>query len=106
MPCDAVRIISLELQAANRDVLRRGLEAAGWTVALAEAGGAMYLRKGWQTAVIRDGQIEAGEDVATRIAGEVKLAYSQEAVRTAARRYGWSVVADKLDTTHYQIIKR
>lgn len=104
MPCDAVRIISLELTVAHRDVLRRGLEAAGWKVTQTED--ATYIRKNWTEAVIRDGKIEADDRIATRIAAEVKVAYSQEVVRTATRRYGWSAVVDKLDANHIQIMKR
>lgn len=104
MPCDAVRNITLDLKVANRDVLKRGLKAAGWDIY--EYGDTLIINKGRMRAEISGGRIKAEESYAKLVAGEVKQAYATEAVRTAAKQYGWSVVTDRADQYHLQIMKK
>lgn len=105
MPCDAVRVIGLELKVANPDVLTRGIKAIGYEITHL-SGGAMRVRTPQGSVIISDGMIKGDENVVARVAGEVKRAYAAEAVRTAARKFGWSVVNDKQVADHMTILKR
>jgi hypothetical protein len=86
MPCYTVRTIQQDLTVGDKDVLVRGLKAAGFTVS--ENANGIMATKGYEAAVIAGGRIETTE-AGKHLINEVKRAYSNEAVRTAAKRYGW-----------------
>lgn len=93
MPCWTVRETSVELGAADPDVLRRGLEAAGFELSM--YGSALLVMRGGQiVAEIENGRatVNRGD---TDVVNEIKRAYSAEVVKTAAKRFGYSLTTNK-----------
>jgi hypothetical protein len=98
MPCYTIRRVSVELQAANKEMLIQGLKAAGFNVR--EVSGYIDVsipskeRAGRTlSGRIVDGQISF-QDGDAEIVNRVKQAYAGEAVRRASKQYGWDLRAD------------
>jgi hypothetical protein len=93
LPCWTVRETSVELDAADPDILRRGLEAAGFE--LSNYGNALLvMRSGQIVAEIENGRVTVNRGD-TAIVNEVKRAYSAEVVKIAAKRFGYSLTTNK-----------
>jgi hypothetical protein len=94
MPCYTVRETTVDLGAADRKILIDGLRAAGFTVV--DQGDFLDLRKndGTSATVRPDGRVAfyAGQE---RVVNEIKRAYSAEAVRVAAKRFGYTLTTDR-----------
>ncbi len=89
MPCYTQREVTVELNVADVNLLTAGLKAAGFTVQTTPRGFYVTNSKG-QQAHIRDGKITT-QQTSNDIINEVKRAYSGEVVRTAAKRFGWTL---------------
>lgn len=94
MPCWTVRETTVDLDAADADVLKRGLEAAGFATSLYEEATTLILRGGRIVAEITDGKVTVNASE-TGVINEIKRAYSAEVVRTAAKRFGYSLTTNK-----------
>lgn len=112
MPCDEIREVTVSLIVANEDVLKRALVAAGFK----NVRGTL---KSGITARTRDGaefEIVAGEITlsgsyvrtkdAEQVAGQIKVAYSNEAIRTAAKAQGWTLSPSKIKKGAQELSKR
>lgn len=96
MPCDTVRNVTMSLDnIVSEDVLKRGLEAAGFTVQ--EYGSTIVASKGWREVRISKGRatVRQGDEA---LVNEVKQAYAKEAWNTAAKKFGASAWNLKQDT--------
>lgn len=103
MPCDTQRTITTQLEAAHPDVLGRGLTAAGYAFKLQQDGRTISItRDGYEVARLRDGELSGRNE---QVLGDIKRAYATEAVKTAARKYGWAVKADA-EQDSYTIARR
>ena len=89
MPCYTDREVTVELNVADPNLLTAGLKAAGFTVQTTPRGFYVTNSKG-QQAHVRDGKITTTGS-AQSIINEIKRAYSGEVVRTAAKRFGWTL---------------
>lgn len=91
MPCDSVTTQSINLAKALPDVLRKGLEADGWTIIDASATTITAYRSITGERVTWT----AGQGIETRgnakTPSHVTRAYSKAAVTWAAQRAGWTV---------------
>lgn len=105
MPCDTIRTTTLDLNVADEGVLLRGLRATGWEVRTSDDMLNAYRRTTGDAFSVTHGQItvRAGREA---IADEVKQAYAQEAVRTAAKKYGFTVKVDAKDAAHVTLSRR
>lgn len=93
MPCWTVRETSVELAAADPDILRRGLEAAGFELSM--YGSALLVMRGGQiVAELENGRVTVNRGD-TGIVNEIKRAYSAEVVKVAAKRFGYSLTTNK-----------
>ena len=105
MPCDTIREVTVELKAADKGVLLRGLAAAGFRN-VQDAGHAIYAVSKRGTPVeIERGQItvRAGQEY---VVNEVKRAYASEAIRTAAKRFNFNTKQDTTDANHITLNRR
>lgn len=104
MPCDTIRTNSVELTAVNKDLLVKGLAAAGFQ-AVERTGEVVraYDPQTNQVFVVAGGQVRlrAGTEA---LADRVKRAYSAEAIREAARRVRWQ--QEEIDATHFRVVRR
>ena len=92
MPCDQVRIQTLQWQGADIDILAAALEAEGWTVAVSSSRASLTARKG-SSSVLYDGtQLTIQEGYGTKVdENTIRRAYSTQVVRTTAKKFGWKV---------------
>ena len=92
MPCNSIRLNSIELKAKNQVHLIAGLKAAGFQVSESRSRGLDVLtvtgKGGWAT--ISNGKITVGEGNEF-LADEIHLAYSKQIVKVAASKYGWAI---------------
>lgn len=103
MPCDTERTITTKLEAAHPDVLGRGLTAAGFAFTLQQDGTTISItRNGYKVATLAGGVLSGTNE---ETLGQIKRAYAGEAVRTAARKYGWAVKADA-EADSFTIVRR
>lgn len=104
MPCDTERTITTDLRAAHPDVLTRGLAAAGFTMTLLGDGRTVriYDPQTGRNADLSGRQLSASSEA---MLSEIKRAYAGEAVRTAARKYGWAVKVDAQADT-FTVVRR
>lgn len=103
MPCYTERTVSVELNVADPAILERGLQAAGFRVI--KYGTAWEVQRAGRSATIQGGRVtvrEGGE----AIINQIKQAYAGEAVRVAAKRFGWTLTADKQDVNHLTAQRR
>lgn len=87
MPCWTERTVTLDLKVADEGVLVRALKATGLAIH-AGLSPQMLARRIVETGTITFINVE--EDRAQELAARVKVAYANEAVRTAAKRFGWT----------------
>jgi hypothetical protein len=92
MPCDTQRTITTKLEAAHPDVLGRGLTAAGFAFTLLQDGTTIRITRDGREVARLSGKTLSGTSEA--VFNDIKRAYATEAVKTAARKYGWAVKAD------------
>jgi hypothetical protein len=93
LPCWTVRETSVELDASDPDVLKRGLAAAGFELSM--YGGALLVMRGGQiVAEIENGRVTVNRGD-TGVVNDIKRAYSAEVVKTAAKRFGYSLTTNK-----------
>jgi hypothetical protein len=94
MPCWTRRTTTVELAAADPEVLRRGLLAAEFTIT-AESDGVLAVNsRDGRGATIARGQVRVlrGDEC---VINEIKRAYSQEVVKSAAKRFGYTITTNK-----------
>jgi hypothetical protein len=93
LPCWTVRETSVELDAADPEILRRGLEAAGFELSM--YGTALLVMRGGQiVAEIENGRVTVNRGD-TGVVNDIKRAYSTEVVKTAAKRFGYTLTTNK-----------
>ena len=99
MPCNLIRITTLQLNAAHPMLLKSAIEGLGYRVE--SINGCLYCYGNGRSFRIANGEIT----VATKdldVVNQVKRAYSQKVVQTAARKYGWNlkrIAGNKLRAT-------
>lgn len=96
MPCYTERTVTVALEAADIEVLGRALKGLGFTNVIERDGAWSAVTTDGDRIYIGDGTVSLrGSTVSRRsveaVAGSIKRAYAAEAVRTAAKRYGWNV---------------
>jgi hypothetical protein len=104
MPCFTVRTVTVDFRVANREVLVRGLTAAGFRVSVEGETVYAYSRTGQQL-ILRGGKARTVEGQEA-VVNEAKRAYANEAVRTAARKFNFGVQQDARDRNHVTISRR
>jgi len=91
MPCNEIRLVSVEFSAAtNAVILTAALEALGYSVQLSDR--ALVFRRGeWgreQSFDLRTKKMTADQSVDV---AEVKRQYAEETVNNQAQKFGWQV---------------
>jgi hypothetical protein len=101
MPCWEVRRMTLELEAADRDLLRAAIQALGYDVR--QQGAQMVVALDEGDAVIEGSSIRvpAGSEV---VVNQIKQAYSRQVLTAAAKRFGWQV--NTAQTNHLTLKRR
>ncbi len=79
MPCNAVRVVTMELKAANAELLADALQACG-----------LQYHEGAVERIIKAGLVAVPVGQEHKVV-EVRRAYAELVVRTAARRLGFQV---------------
>lgn len=104
MPCFTRREVPVEVTVAfkadNKSILIAGLTAAGFTVTrLSDKRISAVLSPATRGAIIdiEKGQVTVNEGQ-TYLVNEIKRAYSVEVVKTAAKRFGWSLTNKDANT--------
>ncbi|MCI0604376.1 hypothetical protein L0156_15370 [bacterium] len=88
MPCNLIRLTTVQLTAAHPTLLKSAVESLGYKVE--EVNGCLYCYGHGRSFRIANGEITVGaNDLA--VVNEVKRAYSKKVVQTAARKYGWNL---------------
>ena len=96
MPCWERRIVSANLDVADRDILIAGLKAAGFIVALdgqvirvrKPQSGIFEIREAQgRLTVCMDERLSAAQP---NLITEIKQAYGREVVKSQAARFGWA----------------
>lgn len=96
MPCWNVKFFEMKLEAANQDLLISALSALGYEPTKF-VDGSITIRPGagiYGAITIKDGKLYGSETTTGRmeeVAGKIKGAYAAEAVKVAAKRFGFSV---------------
>lgn len=92
MPCYSVIRNQVKIQAADRNILKRGIERMGWTtVALDQDTGTMTVRakNGTLITITQDqATVQQGNE---SLVDQMKRAYSKEVLLVAAEKYDWTV---------------
>lgn len=106
MPCDTVRTNSLRLETAlkNEMLLEKGLQAEFGSVRKIADGRYVFAVDGVQ--VTMNGVNFQSTLSASRlgeVVGRVQQAYSREAVKTAAKRFGWVAKWEKNDVNAFTL---
>lgn len=93
MPCDQIRLQSVDFANGNVGVLKAALEAAGYEVSHDAERNWLWFRdksgtRAYRTGTFRNGTftVQEGIDV-----DEIKKEYANEAVKVAAKKFNWSV---------------
>lgn len=87
-PCDSITYNTLELKAADRELLIAALKELGFEVA--DHGRVLNASRGGLSVAIRDGQVrvQAGYEQVVR---DIRAGYSRQVVRSASRKFGWAL---------------
>ena len=92
MPCDTIRLSTVNLAVADRALLVKALEAMQWTVDLLSASGTIRFRSPQGSgSILADGTITGEEGVVAQVAPRIRQAYAVQCVTAAAQRYGWTL---------------
>lgn len=102
MPCYTERRTTLDLAAADQQLLVGALRASGWTVAT-ERDGTLHVARGAISGTISNGRITLPE-TAAQMVNDIKRSYARAAVEQAGRKYGWQVQVQ--GTTDYRLTRR
>lgn len=106
MPCWQRRVVTVDLNIANYDLLKTGLEAHRFTVReVGERALSVRTPDGRKYFRIENGTIEV-EQGDEALINQVKQAYSHAIVRSASRRGNWTVTADRSDENQLTIGRR
>jgi len=89
MPCDAVVLQSVDFSAAknHEDILAEALRALGYVVDI--YGKQIQFSRNGVRGSFYNGQFRVGDGFDST---EVKRAFGKQAVKSAAKKYGWTVV--------------
>jgi hypothetical protein len=102
MPCNTIIKNSVELKVANQAVLKRALEADGWSVV--ERRGVIYATKNGRAIEIGNGKatvVQGNEDLVNK----VKVAYSKQVVKIAAAKFGFKLQSVPGKQNTWDVIK-
>jgi hypothetical protein len=108
MPCDQIIRNSVELSIADRELLKRALEADGLT--FTESNGVLFVT--YQDAAGRTRNLQIAKDRVNLDNGEehmadrIKRAYAVETVKTAAKKFGWQIKKTTADSRKFAVLKR
>lgn len=105
MPCDSVVLNTVELdKVGDHDLLEKALQGEygavqrnGTTFSFIADGYRVTIRNGRASSEMREGSLQ-------QVVGKVKQSYSREAVKMAAKRFGWMIKPGK-DANHFQVVK-
>ena len=109
MPCDMVRTVTCEMQNADLSVLTKALEALGYSVRAASGArtgtGIQFSRNGEPVGSYSKstGKLSI-RGTAGLTADRVKKEYASQAVKVAARKYGWRVESAVGANSHKKLI--
>lgn len=87
MPCYQVNTTTVEFKQRHKDLLVKALEDLGW---YAEWQGNRVTIPDYDLSIDLDGRTAKVDAAYVGRVNELKVAYSRQAVRKAARRVGWS----------------
>jgi len=105
MPCDSVVLNTVELdKVGDHDLLEKALAGEFGTVR--RNGTTMTFTYQGRTVTIRNGRAESSlsESTLQQLVGQVKQAYSREAVHMAAKRFGWMIKPGR-DKNNFTVVK-
>lgn len=106
MPCDRIIRNSVELMATNRDLLKKALEAAGFTDIDLRQNGTLYAFDPKTRQVIEISKTHVKLNQGTEhVADTIKKHYAKEAVKTAAKKFGWQFKESKKNAWDFELIK-
>ena len=89
MPCYEVKTVSVEFKVAHRDLLDKALDALGWTRDWNVAKTFCRLQNGIEIDLrIGKASMQASQQASLNM---LKRAYSQQAVKLAAKLNGWQL---------------
>ena len=89
MPCYQVQKVSVEFKAAHADLLEKAIQSLGWQYDWNVARTFCRLGNGIELD-LRSGQATVNQGQQSKL-NELKRAYSQQAVKLAAKLGGWQV---------------
>ena len=107
MPCYQIRKTTVKLEAANLDLLEKGLGTLGNVIR--SVTGHLKLTTDYGVTVnINKGvlEIDSYGVVADETIKKIKQAYAKEVVKAAAKKYGWHVTQDKHNTNKLTVGRR
>lgn len=88
MPCYQVNLMSVEIAASDRDLLKRALKKLGFSYT--ETKKTIRVQAGYQTITIEEDRATLPASLQGEL-NRIKKAYSEEVVEEAAQLYGWTV---------------
>ena len=94
MPCFTERTVTLDFTVADEGVLLRALDAIG-LAAHVNADLADIARRIVETGRLSITGATMTQDRAEEWARKLKVAYAEDAVKTAAKKFGWNVTVDQ-----------
>ena len=114
MPCWEVRTISLNLDAANPEVLQAALEALGFLAHIEDTKDVRVAFQGSYQGTFIQGAFRNGQlDLQSRtsqvfeaFAGAVKQRYAARSIEVAGARFRFQVRQDSTDASRYVLAKR
>ena len=93
MPCYQRRTVTVELEAANKDLLFNALDGLGFQVKMTEIG--ITAHRGLSTSIFWDSGTKKLKLISSsnraELPNEVKRAYAVESVKYASKKFGWVV---------------
>jgi frataxin-like iron-binding protein CyaY len=102
MPCWEVNTMSVQFSAKHLDVLKRAVDALGWYLYEGQFGDVITVQTDrGQNIIINKAAGEATIAVDTQSAlNQLKVAYSQQALKKAAKAKGWAYNATTAQKGH------
>ncbi|MFA5262216.1 MAG: hypothetical protein WC378_00210 [Opitutaceae bacterium] len=96
MPCYEVRTVSVEFQAAHKDLLIKAIQALGWTYAVSGARVLVRPQGGYEMTVDLSAGVVVAQDQQQFRVNELKRAYSVQAIKQTAKLNGWLIETENV----------
>ncbi len=94
MPCNEIRLTTINLAQANRDLLLNAIVGMGFTTQTLTDGGIILFMKGASVGTVRGGVVTLRDSLGIG-QQQVVQAYANEVVKAAGQRAGWAVKSSK-----------